>query len=178
VAFQLPDAIVAAVESWADAATAGVDGLRRVRREALHVTLCFLGTVPVAEIDGVARACEAVRDAPAAECGLGEVLWLPQRRPRVLALGVTDAGGALAVAQRTLSGALSGGGWYEPERRPFRPHVTVGRFRRAGGHATALAAPPALAFTGSTVVLMRSLPERGGSRYERLAAVELTGPEN
>jgi 2'-5' RNA ligase len=90
-------------------------------------------------------------------------------------VGLEDDQGGLARVQEVLAGELQRGGWYEPERRRFTPHVTVGRFGRPGGREVPLAAPPPLAFQGSSVGLLRSWPERGGSRYERLAVVSLTG---
>ena len=154
---------------------AGVSGLRLTAPEALHLTLCFLGPQPVGEIDAIAGACSSVaarRSRPVLE--LGEPVWLPRRRPRVLAIGLGDGPGELAALQSALAAALAQGGWYEPERRPFRPHVTVAR---AAGNARPqplkLPAPRAITFVGSEVVLMRSRTRPGGAEYERLSAVSL-----
>jgi 2'-5' RNA ligase len=174
-ALVLPDPVTAALDAWGGAELTGVDGLRRLAPPALHVTLCFLGSRPVAEIAAIADACSVLSGQGRPDLRLGGPLWLPRRRPRVLAVGVENRDGTLARLQALLAGVLSTGGWYEPESRRFLAHVTVGRFGRPGGREIALAPPPSLRFRGSSVALLRSWPERGGSRYERLAAVSLRG---
>ena len=67
---------------------------------------------------------------PAAELAVGEPLWLPPRRPRVLAVALEDPDGALGRTQTAVSSALAAGGWYVPETRPFLAHVTVARVRK------------------------------------------------
>ena len=70
-----------------------------------------------------------------------------------------------------MAGALAAVGVFEPEARPFRPHVTVARLRRGATPPRAVAAAPEpLAFAGGPVVLFRSHPGRGGARYEPLAS--------
>jgi 2'-5' RNA ligase len=175
VALELPAVVRAELAEWRSERVAGVSGLRLTAPEALHLTLCFLGPQPVGEIDAIARACSSVaarRSRPVLE--LGEPVWLPRRRPRVLAVGLGDGPGELAALQSALAAALAHGGWYEPERRPFRPHVTVAR---AAGNARPqplqLPAPREITFVGSEVVLMRSRTCPGRAEYERLSAVSL-----
>jgi 2'-5' RNA ligase len=172
-ALELPDPVTAALDAWGGAELRAVDGLRRVAPAALHVTLCFLGSRPMAEIPAIADACSVLAGQASPDLTLAGALWLPRRRPRVLAVAVEDRDGTLGRLQAQLAGVLSRGGWYEPESRRFMAHVTVGRFGRPGGREIALADPPSLRFHGSSVALLRSWPERGGSRYERLAAVAL-----
>ena len=106
---------------------AGRSGLRLVAPEALHVTLCFLGWQSVAEIEPIASSLRAGERARPPSSSVGEPVWLPPRRPRVLAVGLDDPAGALAEVQSALSMHCSSGGWYEPESRPFLAHVTVAR---------------------------------------------------
>jgi ketosteroid isomerase-like protein len=102
-------------------------------------------------------------------------LWLPPRRPRVLAVGLSDAGSHLAEAQSSLSHALHAGGWYTPEARPFLAHVTVARVARDARRTPAvdLTAPPSLSFEGARVTLYRSRLSAQGARYEPLGSVAL-----
>jgi 2'-5' RNA ligase len=172
-ALELSDEAVAALYSWSEAQLAGVSGLRLAGRAALHVTLCFLGPQPAAEIEAIADACGVVARGGIVDLRLGAPVWLPHRRPRVLAVRVQDISGALAELHRVLATELEQGGWYEREARPFLPHVTMGRFRRAAGRAVELIPPPALEFEGVSVALLRSQPGPGGSRYERLLSVGL-----
>ena len=128
VALELPAVVRTALHQWRSERLAGVAGLRLTAPEALHLTLCFLGSKLVREIAGIAQACACVaveRSRPV--LGLGEPVWLPRRRPRLVAIGLEDGPGALASLQSSVAAALAAGGWYEPEQRPFRPHVTVAR---------------------------------------------------
>jgi 2'-5' RNA ligase len=139
----------------------------------LHVTLCFLGSQPVGEIEAIAAACRrALAGRDAVDLQLGGPVWLPHRRPRVLAVALEDRS-SLGELQAALAGELVRGGWYERDRRPFLPHVTVGRFGRAGGREVDLGAPASIAFAAVTVALLRSRLGPGGSRYESLASVGL-----
>src|SRR5207302_892374 len=94
----------------------------------LHATLCFLGWSSVGEIEQIGAACsEAVGERLPPALTFTGPLWLPRRRPRVLAVGLEDGSRALEEIQAALTAALTAGGWYEPERRPYLPHVTVAR---------------------------------------------------
>jgi 2'-5' RNA ligase len=178
VALELPDDVKAALTSWSVAQLGSADGLRRVSAEALHLTLCFLGWRPVGEMDAIASECAAVADEPAVSVSLGDVLWLPHRRPRAVAVAldpVSESDGRdLQALQSRLSARLSAGGFYESEERPFLPHVTFARVRRGTrARAAQLPAPESVPFSLSTVTLFRSHVGRGGSRYEPLARVQL-----
>ena len=176
VALELPPDVVAALAQWRSDRLAGVEGLRPTGPESMHVTLCFLGALSVDAVDLIATACELAAGCPRPALVVGEPLWLPARRPRVLAVSIEDRGDGLATVQRTLSEALVAGGWYVPEDRPFLPHVTIGRSPRTGRLARVpLPAPAPLGFVGSSVVLMRSRIGGTGARYERLHEVALGG---
>jgi 2'-5' RNA ligase len=147
-----------------------------VASESLHVTLCFLGWRGEDEVDAIAAACGIAAAEAASPLALGAAIWLPSRRPRVLAVELEDREAKLARAHAALSGALAAGGWYEPEVRPFLAHATVARVGTGGGsRARELPEPPHLEFLGSRVVLYRSRLSRSGARYEALAEVVLAG---
>jgi len=168
------DSARTALAVWRDRALAGQAGLRLVPAQSLHVTLVFLGHRPEAEIEPIARSLDAV-------AGLfAPLLWpvgidaLPRRRPRLLALDLDDPEGRAAAVQAAASGALEARELHAPERRPFRPHVTLARARgrRRGEPSPAL--PPEterpegpLCF--EHVTLYRSHLAPDGARYEPLA---------
>jgi 2'-5' RNA ligase len=176
VALDLPEDVRESVAGWQRVALGGIPELRVVPREALHVTLCFMGWRMVEEADPIGAAMTAVA-APVPEVELAGALWLPRRRPRVLALEVSDGEGACARLQSAVSEALVRGAWFEPERRPFFPHVTVARVR--GGAARGFGArpvspePPAPRFEGAALTLYRSRPTASGATYEPLARAPL-----
>jgi RNA 2',3'-cyclic 3'-phosphodiesterase len=176
VALELPDPARAALVRWRDGAMPDGAGLRLIAPEHLHATLCFLGWQPVAAMSEILAACGAVAGRRAAELSVGEGIWLPRRRPRVLAVELEDPAGGLNTTQAELSEALAAGGWYVPEKRPFLAHVTVARVAAAKRpRASELPAPPQVRFEGSRVTLYRSRLGPGGARYEPLGTVELTG---
>lgn len=175
VALELPEAAREALERWRATALRDIDGLRSVPPAALHATLCFLGWRVVDEIEPIAVACAAAlgQDGPPA-LAFDDPVWLPARRPHVLAIGLDDPSGTLARIQATLSGALSAGGWYSPEKRSFLAHVTVARVsRRARIRGVELAPVQAERFDGAAVTLYRSRLERTGARYEALRRIAL-----
>lgn len=175
--------------------------LRLLAPETMHVTLCFLGARPVAEIDALAAALEQCELPRAGELSLGAPLWLPPRNPRSLALEIGDGNGDgwLEHLQRVIVEAFAQAITWEPDRRRFRAHVTVARIGRGkpsrssrasspgGRRSTAskgggeeadargpfLPPTPQLSFTPGAAVLYRSWLERQGASYEALATREL-----
>jgi 2'-5' RNA ligase len=175
VALELPDDVRGALVRWRPS----VRGLRLVDAGDLHVTLCFLGWRYEREIPAILDACAGVAGLSPAALTVAETLWLPPRRPRVLAVRLTDAGGRLAEVQSTLSRVLSEGGWYAPESRPFLAHVTVARVARgARAPAVELAPLPGLPFEGARVTLYRSRLSARGARYEPLGSFALGSGES
>ena len=181
VAMDLPELARAELHAWARrvAGKAGEGELRPVPAESLHATLCFLGWRDEADAEEIAAlALGAVAPgAPGPRHALGAPAWLPRRRPRALAVDLTDEGRRLADLQARISDALAAGVAFEPETRAFRPHVTVARVpRRARVRARdELPAPAPLEFDGAAVTLYRSRLSPAGARYEALARAPLPG---
>jgi 2'-5' RNA ligase len=175
VALELPAEARAALVDWQERALAGRDDLRAAAPEALHVTLAFLGHRPVAEIKAIAATVErAVADLEPARLAATEARGVPRRQPRLFALDLADADGRAGAIQATVSDALAGGDFYEPERRGFWPHVTVARVRRPELKAAPLTVPPPPdEFSATEVVLYHSHLGRGPARYEALARVTM-----
>lgn len=172
VALELPRPVVEALVAWRAPLLRELDGLRPLAPAALHATLCFLGWRPqeaVEPLSALVEACVGGRGGVAG-LALGAPLWLPRRRPRALALALADRHGQLAALQAELAERLAADGWYEPEGRPYLPHVTLARVRGGGGAARGVALPsaPALVFDGAAVTLYRSRPQPDGTRYEPL----------
>ena len=98
------------------------------RREALHLTLHFIGEVP----EAVARAYQRVlRDVDAERvplriAGVGQ--FPTEARPRVIWTGV-DNTPALRALHESVGQALQREG-YQRERRRFHPHITLMRFKK------------------------------------------------
>jgi 2'-5' RNA ligase len=177
VAVNLPGWAVRTLVRWRDGALSGVPGVRPLALEAIHVTLCFLGWRSSGEMTAIADACGVLRGMTAPELSVTGPVWLPPRRPRVLAVELGDDGGRLARAQGAASDVLAAGGWYRAEKRPYLPHVTVARLSAAPRASVrrGLAAPPDSRFRAPGATLYRSRLLRSGARYEELATFEFSG---
>lgn len=169
LALELPESARTALVRWRAEALWNAPALRLPAADHLHVTLCFLGWIEQSEIEQIIGACRAIANAPTLELRLGEAVWLPARRPRVLVVELEDPDGALARLQAAICGALADGGWYTPEKRPFLAHVTVARVPRgARPSVRELRSPPMRHLRGSQVTLFRSRLNPSGARYESL----------
>ena len=166
VACDLPPDALRAVERWQVAELRPHDELRV--SASLHVTLCFLGSVPERRVDDVAAALAAL-SFPALPTALLEPVFLPERgAKRVVALRLDDASGALHDTQRSVSDALYGVRVYTPETRPWLAHLTVARYRRPG-QPFSLQNVTIEPFGLPSVILYASVLERGGAVHTPLA---------
>ncbi len=68
--------------------------------------------------------------------------------------------------QAAVADALAGAGLYEPEKRPFWPHVTLARVRRGERVRRVAAGDPPAPFRADRVVLYRSTLRPDGAVYE------------
>ena len=131
-AVDLPDAVRAQLSAFGRACAAADPALRVVAPDGLHVTLAFLGHRPLDEVEAAAAAVRAAAPAPRLRIRLelGAPLWLSPRRPHVLTVALHDVDGELARLQAAVATGLAAALDWVPERRAFRPHVTVARVRR------------------------------------------------
>lgn len=183
VALDLPKHVREQLNGWARTALTTLgphSAIRVLDVELLHLTLCFLGSRPVAEIDALTSQLGACGEFVGV-LSLGAPLWLPRRRPRALAVEVHDEDGALGDLQRSVVNAFAqvsdwdrghdGSARSHGRHRRFHPHVTVARM--PGGAAPkerALSATPSLSFVPSELVLYRSWLSPDGASYEAIAS--------
>ena len=177
VALELPPRVRSELDAWRVAAVGSREDLRLVGAGSLHVTLAFLGSRPVSDLDAIAAAVAgAVADLPAPRLRVSAARPVPPRRPRLFAFDLADPDGAAAAVQAAVSDALAAGGHYKPEKRPFWPHVTFARVRRGVKRVQPIESePPSLSFPARHVTLYRSHLSPRGARYEALERVELRG---
>jgi 2'-5' RNA ligase len=183
IAIPLRNDVRECVRAAQSAARAAGFAARWVEPATAHLTLKFLGVTDQSLVDPL---CAALGRVAERHCPLvlrtGPLGAFPQaRRPRVLWL---DLGGDLAelhLLQRAIDAILVPLG-IPAERRPFRPHLTIGRLREGDPvPADALVmAGRALGGTSSefpvsTIHLIRSELGRTGARYTTLCAQPLTG---
>lgn len=154
-------------------------GIRLVRPEGIHLTLRFLGQAAPSQIatlrGSLAEAAAACPPVEARVAGLGT---FPEHgRPRVLWLGLEVPPEVGRLQQACEAAARQAG--FEAEPRPFRAHLTLGRWREEGGLGAGLELPPIDLGPArlSTLVLFRSELQPGGSRYSALARFGLSRGE-
>ena len=158
--------------------------VRWAAEDTLHLTLKFLGDVederagPIG--DALARAVQAVRPFAV---GLGGVGAFPSAsKPRVVWLGM-ERHPALELLANDVELALMGLS-FEPELRPFTPHVTLGRAERSARPAalrTFAELAAKIDYQGSTSVesvdLMRSVLGPQGATYSVVSRAPLGARE-
>lgn len=155
-----------------------------VRPPGMHLTLHFLGDTPVTALERIAAACSlAAARVPSLRLRATGLRCFPSaRRPRVLVTNVQGDVQQLQRLHRRLARRLGRLG-VRLDSRPYRPHVTIARFRRPLRSAPltvlqqALAAPPVSygEFVADAVELFRSELRPGGAVYTSLATAALQG---
>lgn len=149
--------------------------VRFVRGESLHVTLRFLGDVPVERLGAlVAAVAKPLADVPPFAFSLGPVVGFPDaRRPRVLALSAWPAEPLERAAAAVERGVVAAG--LAPEERPFRAHLTLARVRGRAPANDGIDTPPHAPSEVREVVLLQSELHADGARYTPLERLPLGG---
>lgn len=134
-------------------------GGRRTRRETIHITLVFLGDVPVERIDVLCTLAGQVAAHPF-ELVLTKLGWW--KHNRVAWAAPDDTPEAMAELVRNLESALTGE-VFQFDARPYLPHATL--VRKANCHGSvALDAP--ISWQVEDFVLVRSVTDASGAAYE------------
>jgi 2'-5' RNA ligase len=155
---------------------------RWVRAENIHLTLKFLGEIDPGAVAAVrtAMTSAAERHGPLTLSASGIGVFPGVRKARVLWAGLSDGLPELIELQKDLDAALATCG-FDREKRPFRGHLTMARFRQSVHPAkleTALAKADGAHFGQWTVrelILFQSELQPAGPLYTRLAAHPLRG---
>lgn len=166
----------------ADLRSRSGDAVRWVRPEGLHLTLKFLGEVPVKKLPSVKLAIqEAVAGHSPFNLEFSAIGTFGGREGLRL-MWVSVAGDVLRLEAlvKATNAALAVIG-FEPERRPFRPHLTLGRVKdeiptRARAEIEVAVGKTEVAefsWRTSQVSLMRSRLTRGGAQHDVLATFPL-----
>lgn len=160
------------------------DCVRWTRREQYHLTLKFLGSVGVSNVETLAamlrQACGSFR---ALDLKARRIGFFPNaHRPRVIWVGMQDARGQLPLLQSAVE-SLCEPFTQEKSLKEFSGHVTLGRIKiikRPQAEALARAALTMAdqifgEWTAGEVELIRSRLSPDGSSYNTIAAAPLQG---
>jgi RNA 2',3'-cyclic 3'-phosphodiesterase len=157
--------------------------VRWVEPAGAHITLSFLGEVAAERTGQLLAAAQAALAAlPSFTLHLAPASAFPNlRRPRTLWLGLAGQTDVLTQVQGRLADALVPLG-FARERRPFRPHLTLGRVREGaspaelaalGATLPALPAPDPMPWLVDMIVLYHSELGPQGARYTSMGKVGL-----
>jgi RNA 2',3'-cyclic 3'-phosphodiesterase len=167
--FRLPDSGAREIAAW-QRTELDVGRARIVPVENLHVTIAFLGSRPASETGPVGDALrESVRGV--AEPVLTPVRYRETRSVGMLVLDDEDARATQIAgeAQRRLAEL----GVYEPEQRPWLPHLTVVRFRERPRLQPSIPGVGPMRTSDAAVYMSRLRPT--GAQYEVVESVPLGG---
>ena len=157
--------------------------VRWVDPASAHLTLKFLGATPPERVERIVGATkEATRLHPSFTLSTAELGVFPSpRAPRVVWLGLSGSLVELRGLQADIERFVAPLG-YPTERRPFSPHLTLGRTAKdasrtelaaIGATIGASTAEVPATWRVSTVSVMRSELGAGGARYTALARLDL-----
>jgi 2'-5' RNA ligase len=158
------------------------DAVRWAKPEQFHLTLRFLGDVPVESVTALKEAVKAVCSGESALhlCAQGIGFFPNTRSPRVLWVGINDGGRHLADLQKKIENAIrrfteEAGG------ENFAGHVTLGRFKHFKRQeiwkltvcAQAMKDQEFGEWTAQEIEIIRSELSPEGARYTSLAVFQL-----
>jgi len=167
-ALRLPDDAVEELSRWQAGAFGASADIRVVPSEHLHFTLAFLGSRPKGELDPIATELRAA----ATDAAPATLTIARYRETRSVGMLVCDDEGGRAAGLATdLHARLERLGVYEPERRPWLPHITVARFRNRPRLQPAL--PDLGPFVTSEAAVYMSVLRPSGAQYSILESVAI-----
>ncbi len=108
--------------------------VRWVRPEKIHLTLKFFGNIEESKIDSIVAAIKGpMGTAQPFQLSVRGTGTFPNlKKPRVIWIGLVEGNGVLIPLQKEMDASLEKIG-FQPEGRPFRPHLTLGRVKSNRG---------------------------------------------
>jgi 2'-5' RNA ligase len=134
LAIELPKPILRKIEEiQGDLRSAHAD-VRWMSPEKIHLTLKFFGNIEESRIDSIFKLIEEpVRSTPPFSLKVRGVGAFPSMKsPRVIWLGLVNGSESLTSLQKQIETQLEKIG-FQPEDRPFHPHLTLGRMKSSRG---------------------------------------------
>ena len=134
LAIDIPNEVRRAIDELIGKLQATCRGARWARVEGMHLTLKFIGEALPEKVERIKAELKAIRLAAPVELNFRNVGFFPTARsPRVFWAGV-EATPNLAELANEIEQRLEPLG-IQRESRPFRPHLTLARFRSLDGLA-------------------------------------------
>ncbi|OGY21116.1 MAG: 2'-5' RNA ligase [Candidatus Chisholmbacteria bacterium RIFCSPLOWO2_01_FULL_49_14] len=152
--------------------------------EKLHLTLSFLGWVKEDKLEAILGCVEnGVQTISPFTIRLGKLGVFPNTlQPRIVWLGIKGDQPALVRLRRLVAENLITAG-FSDEKRPWNPHLTIGRMKKESSFRSKKELGRQLQklelseFEASTlvdrIVIYRSILKPSGSKYVRLSEIPL-----
>jgi RNA 2',3'-cyclic 3'-phosphodiesterase len=134
LAIELPKPILKKIEEVQGDLKSTHTDVRWVSPEKIHLTLKFLGNIEESRIDSIFKSIEElIRNTLLFSLKVRGIGAFPNlKNPRVIWMGLVDARETLTSLQKRIDNQLEKIG-FQPEDRPFHPHLTLGRMKSSRG---------------------------------------------
>jgi 2'-5' RNA ligase len=134
LAIELPKVILKKIEEIQGDLKSSHADVRWVSPEKIHLTLKFFGNIEEARIEPIIKAIEnSVHNTQVFSLRVTGTGAFPHwKNLRVIWMGLIDEKGILIPFQKQLETELEKIG-FEPEKRAFQPHLTLGRVNSSRG---------------------------------------------
>jgi len=150
-----------------------------IREDNLHLTLKFLGDVPITNVEKLSAAASIGAskvkqiEIVLEDCGA----FPPRGQPKVLWIGIDDPSGKLSELNRALEDECAKAG-FAREPRAFHPHLTIARIRQPHGSRQLAARHQEIGFNRdatrvSELAVIRSELRSEGARHTVISRHEL-----
>jgi 2'-5' RNA ligase len=174
VALDIPPEIRRRISDLRAKLESACPGARWARVEGMHVTLKFIGEAPLEKVERIKTELATIRSAASVEMTFRDVGFFPnERHTRVFWVGITATPNLPELAEQVEQRLEPLG--IPREQRPFRPHLTLARFKSQGGlerlrEALRHLQPQEFGPTRTAELhLYQSHLKPGGAEYTRLA---------
>jgi 2'-5' RNA ligase len=180
IAVSISPSVLSSIEKMMRTIQANVEGVHWVEPKNLHITLKFLGDVPLNDLPQLIRAVtQSVEKTPSFDLVFHGFGVFPSREsPKTIWIGCREGSEELGrIAERINEGLIPLG--FPREARRFSAHLTIGRIKRA------VQCSPLMSLfdeqqnrsfgscSVSEVQIFSSELTRRGSIYDELAAIPL-----
>ena len=181
IAIALPPEICLALSDCISRIKQHHGDIKWVRTEGLHITLKFLGDIQPGRVEEIASSLSQIGSAcPAFEISIeGAGAFPGMQRPRIIWTGIRQGAEELIRLASQIDGAMETFG-FEPEGRPFKPHITLGRVRSPKNIRETMEAVKNQTgifgtFRANAIILMQSVLKPTGAEYTPLHQFQIQG---
>ncbi|MDD2251895.1 MAG: RNA 2',3'-cyclic phosphodiesterase [Dehalococcoidales bacterium] len=161
----------------------GLDGLKWVSPNSLHITLKFLGYTELAQVEAISEKLDLVsRQFNPFDIGFKGLGVFPAlSRAQVLWVGLTGELGRLQMVAGEVEENMTKLG-FQPEKRRFTPHLTLARARQQitpamqrsiAAAVSGMSFSPSILVRVASISLMSSQLSYGGATYSRIHSARL-----